>query len=98
MKCALDVDPGNESVQVGNRAMNGEFITGDPTDGGEVDLSNYFDLDERYSGQCPPDPVFSVWGRTISVPMSEACKWLGILGDAAVAVCCLAGARIIFGS
>lgn len=97
LKCSMEVDASSKQVQDGNRAMGGGFTNGDPTKGGEVDVSSTFDTSERYAAQCPADPSFTVWGRLVHVPLSEGCKWFSILGQAAVAVCALAGARIALG-
>lgn len=98
LTCALDADPASTAAQNGTKALNGQFINGDPKAGGEINVATGFNSSERYTGQCPANPSFTVWGKTVQIPLSEGCKWLSIMGNAAVAVCALAGARIALGS
>jgi hypothetical protein len=95
--CATQPDTSNAAYQKGVTAISGGgFTDGDPTSGGTVDVGT-FDQSERYSGSCPTDPVFTVWGKTVTVPLSKGCTYLQALGYAAMAVCLMAGVRIALG-
>lgn len=95
-QCESHIDQTDPMVTAGTLARTSDFSRGDPRNGGSVDVTS-FDQTERYAGSCPTDPVIAVMGKSITVPLSRGCTYLGWLGQAAVAVCLIAAARIALG-
>lgn len=94
--CVMDVSSTDPLLIAGNSAMATKFSNGDPTDAGSVDVGS-FDMSDRYTGSCPPDLVFTVWGKAIPLPISRACPYFTLMGNVAVVVSLLVAVRIAFG-
>jgi len=50
------------------------------------------------SGACPDDVTLTVQGQTVTLPFSDMCPYLNMLGAAFMAACYLMGAFIVFRS
>lgn len=78
------------------KAWDGKSVTGNLP--GNRDHTISLNLGDEFigSGSCPPDKVFELpFGTSLTIPFSELCPWLILLGKGFVIVAYIAGALII---
>lgn len=63
----------------------------------KIDVSGAFaDVSETFAASCIPDLTFTVRGVSRTIPMTNVCYWLGIIGNVGVMVS-LVGALYLIG-
>lgn len=63
----------------------------------QTNVSTMLNTNEQFGAACVPDLTFSVAGKVVVVPLSNACNWLGWIGNIMLAGAMLAGLAIAFG-
>lgn len=79
-KCLLT--PSDEILVVAEQMKNGTFASSIPST--TVTLGE-FNQDNPFSASCPGDVPFTLMGMTASIPLSEHCSALQMLGNVLVA-------------
>lgn len=94
--CALFDTPSDESkLYQENKGKEGNQ-TNDLPGNETIDLSGRIDTTNALgAGACFPDLNVTVYGQSITLPISVVCPWLGTLGQILVAVSLLLAARIV---
>lgn len=94
--CALFETPSDESnLYKDNKGKEGNQ-TNDLPGNSTVDLAGRIDTSNALgAGACIPDLNVTVYGQSITLPISVVCPWLGTLGQILVAVSLLLAARIV---
>jgi len=101
--CAMEGEP-DARHQAGEAAMaGGDRPSGHPGSDPEsipVALASAIDSSPLFSssGACPDDVTLTVQGQTVTLPFSDMCPYLNMLGAAFMAACYLMGAFIVFRS
>lgn len=97
--CATEIDPNDSKVSQGNAAMQAGLRPSDHPGLNVTSTAFPGSLNQTnpYGGSCPPDFTLNAYGKSVVVPLSDACGMLTLLGRVAVAISLLAAARIMFG-
>jgi hypothetical protein len=94
--CVMFNDPSDESrLYEANKDKEGDQ-TGDLPGSETVDIGALIDRSDALGGgSCFGDVAVTVWGRSMSLPFSQLCPYLAMLGNILLAVSALLSARII---
>lgn len=97
--CALTKTSTESALYDSKKSLTGNQ-TGDNPNNETVSLtSGSFDTSSALgSGSCIADKVVTVWGKSVSLPFSQVCSWLAVMGNILVSVSLLAAARIVVGA
>lgn len=101
LRCAHDSTPQSElaeSIFAGNdpAASQNPAL---PSNAETVDMVGRIDSSNPIGGSCPQDRVFTVWrDATVTLPFSQLCQYLDLMGRVVVAFAFVGAARIIGGA
>jgi len=84
-------------IAAGTDPLAAQCTSGECSNRDQVDMSTTLNTTNRYAGTCPSNQTFVVMGQDVTLPWSNICPYLELMGRVVVAFAMVAAGRTIMG-